>query len=395
MKYIVLLGDGMPDWPVAALRGKTPLEKATTPHMDFLAAHGRLGLVHQIPRGLPPGSDVGHLSVLGYNPRKYYTGRAPIEAAAMGIKLGKNDIAFRCNLVSLARKNGVWIMKDFSAGHITSRDSHHLIYRLNKKIRGVEFFPGVGYRHLMVWRNGKFSGKLTPPHDISGRPIEPHLPKGPSAEFLTGLMERSRELLKKNGTAANSIWLWGQGRATRLTRFPLKGGVISAVDIVRGVGRLAGLETIRVPGATGFFDTAYENKAAYAVRYLRRHSFVFVHVESTDEAGHMGDLKKKLMALEDFDRRLIGPLLKGLERTKEPYRILLTSDHATPVKLKTHTSDPVVFAIFDSRKSPPRSPSLEKRGKGEILRGFNEKSARRAKDVVRVGHHLMKEFLKS
>lgn len=402
MKYIVLLGDGMPDWPVSALGGKTPLQKAKTPNMDFLASRGRLGLVQVIPDGLPPGSDVGHLSVLGYNPKKYYTGRAPIEAASMGIRLGPRDVAFRCNLVTLSRKDGVLTLKDFSAGHISSEKSRPLIQRIHRKLSRrfhggrIEFYPGVGYRHLMVWRNGKGQMKLTPPHDITGRPIEPHLPRGDGADLLMELMEESRGILKGkgNGTQANSIWLWGQGRATRLPPFPIKGGLISAVDIVRGVGRLAGMKIIKVPGATGFFDTRYENKAAYALRSLRRSDFVFVHVEATDEAGHMGDLKKKLMAIEDFDRRLIGPLLRGLERDARlhPFRILLTSDHATPVKLKTHTPDPVVFAIYDSQNPP--SPPFAKGGKGGFSkRGFNEKDARRTGDVVKVGHHLMRQFL--
>ena len=389
MKYIVLLGDGMPDWPIAKIGGKTPLEKARTPNMDFLASQGRLGLVQVIPDGLPPGSDVGHLSVLGYNPRKYYTGRAPIEAASMGIKLGPRDIAFRCNLVTIARKDGVPIMKDFSAGHISSKESHPLIRRIQSKLggKGIEFYPGVGYRHLMIWRNGPTRTKLTPPHDISDRPIETHLPRSEGADFLMGLILKSQGLLKGNGTDANSIWLWGQGRATRLPMFPLKGGLISAVDIVRGVGRLAGLEIIKVPGATGYFDTNYENKADYALKVLKKRDFVFVHLEATDEAGHMGDLKKKLMAIEDFDRRLIGRLLRGLKKRAAtegcPYKILLTSDHATPLKLKTHTPDPVVFAIYDSRMNlPPRR------------RGFNEKDAKRAGDLVKVGHHLIKQFLK-
>lgn len=398
MKYIVLLGDGMPDWPISSLGGKTPLEKARTPNMDFLASHGRLGLSLVIPKGLPPGSDVGHLSVLGYNPKKYYTGRAPIEAASMGIQLGPHDVAFRCNLVTLARKDGVLIMKDFSAGHIRSKESHPLIRLLNRKLTAssIEFHPGVGYRHIMIWRNGEASTKLTPPHDISDRPIEPHLPRGKGSEILMSLMESSREVLKGNGTPANSIWLWGQGRAMRVPRFPLKGGIISAVDIVRGVGRLAGLEVIRVPGATGYFDTNYENKAAYALRVLKRYDFVFVHVEATDEAGHMGKLKKKIMAIEDFDRRLIGPLLKGLERGKQrPYRILLTSDHATPVQLKTHTPDPVVFAIYDS-PSPVRLKRTPSPARGEgRSRGFNEKDAKRTGDVVKVGHHLMRQFLRA
>lgn len=401
MKYIVLLGDGMPDWPISKLKGQTPLQKAKTPNMDFMATYGRLGLVRTIPKGFPPGSDVGHLSVLGYNPQKFYTGRAPIEAAAMGIAMGPRDIAFRCNLVTIGKKDGVRIMKDFSAGHISSKESHPLIKRLQKEFGGkfqgekIEFFPGVGYRHIMIWRNGKTKTKLTPPHDVSDRPIEPHLPRGEAAGFIYDLIQKSQEILKDNGTKANSIWLWGQGKATRLTKFPIKGGLISAVDIVRGVGCLAGLEIIKVPGATGFFDTNYENKADYALKALKKNDFVFVHVESTDEAGHMGDLKKKLMALEDFDRRLIGRLIRGLNADKklQPYRILLTSDHATPVTLKTHTPDPAVFSIYDCQNHP--NPPLKKGGKGGFQRrGFNEKEAKRTGDFIKVGHHMIRQFLK-
>ena len=381
----------MPDWPIAALGGKSPLERASTPQMDRLASLGRLGLVRTIPPGMPPGSDVGHLAILGYNPRRYYTGRAPIEAAAMGIRLGRRDVAFRCNLVTLSRRAGVTVMQDFSAGHIRSTDSHRLIRRLQKRLggNGIEFYPGVSYRHIMVWRRGPVRLKLTPPHDITGRPIESHLPKGEMADRLIRLMSDSQRVLK--GNRANSIWLWGHGKATRLSRFPKKGAILSAVDIVRGVGRLAGLEVIRVPGATGYFDTDYENKARYALRALRKFPFVFVHLEATDEAGHMGDLKRKLKALEDFDRRLIGPLWKGLEKQFRPYRILLTSDHATPLRLKTHTRDPVVFAIYDSRFPSP----LVGEGRVRGSRRFNEKAAKRTGDVVGVGYRLMKEFLKS
>ncbi len=386
MKYIILLGDGMPDWPIATLGGKTPLEKAKTTHMDFLASHGRLGLARVIPQGMPPGSDVAHLSVLGYNPKKFYTGRAPIEAAAMGIKLGPRDVAFRCNLVTLASKDGVQMMKDFSGGHIRSKKSHPLIKKIQKALGSKEFkfYPGVDYRHIMVWKNGLDRTKLTPPHDISDRPIEPHLPRGVGAEVVMELIQKSWKVLAGNTSQANSIWLWGQGKATRLRPFPLKGSLISAVDIVRGVGCLAGLKIIKVPGATGFFDTKYENKAAYALKELRKNDFVFVHVEATDEAGHMGDAKKKVMAMSDFDRRLIGPLLEGLKKDKrlQPFRILLTSDHATPVRLKTHTPDLVVFAIYDSHAH----------GK-PMKRRFNEKEARRTGDVVKTGHQLINALI--
>ncbi|MDO8519773.1 MAG: 2,3-bisphosphoglycerate-independent phosphoglycerate mutase, partial [Deltaproteobacteria bacterium] len=342
-----------------------------------------------------PGSDVGHLSVLGYDPHKYYTGRAPIEAVAMKIPLGKNDIAFRCNLVRLDEKNGQTLMGDFTAGHISNEKAHPLIRLLNEKLacRGavaapgredpaptIKFYPGVSYRHLMVWKNGKAKTVLTPPHDLTDKPIAPGLPQGEAADFILGLMQESQKILVGNGTEANSIWLWGQGRSTTLTPFPKKGGLISAVDIVRGVGLLAGLEIVSVPGATGYFDTDYEAKAAYALKALEKDDFVFVHVEATDEAGHMGNKDQKASSVSDIDQRLIGTLLKGLVKFKE-YRILVTSDHATPCHLKTHTPDPAVYLIYDSTGS--------KKGRGR----FTEKDAAQTGNRIRVGHEMMKKFL--
>ena len=385
MKYIVVLGDGMPDHPIEEWNGMTPLEKAVTPNLDRLSLSGELGLVDVIPQGLPAGSDVGHLSVLGYDPKRYYTGRAPIEAAAMGISLGPADVAFRCNLVTLGQEKTV--LQDFSASHIPSEKSHPLIRDLNERLApefpGISFHAGVGYRHLMVWKNGVSGMTLTPPHDITDKPIESFLPKGEQALFIWGMIQKSWKALEGNGTEANSIWLWGQGRATTLKPFDRPGGIISAVDIVRGVGVLAGLEVIDVPGATGYFDTAYEAKAQYALESLDRHDFVFVHVEATDEAGHMGDRDKKVMAIGDLDRRLIGPLLDGLGRFGD-YRLLVTSDHATPVALKTHTPDPVVYLIYDSRRR-------EKKGG----RRFTEKEAAKTGVRIKVGYEMMGRFWES
>ena len=397
MKYVVVLGDGMTGRQVKGLRNKTTLEAARHPHMDLLASRGDLGLLNVIPKDMPPGSDIGHLSVLGYSPKKYYTGRAPIEAASMGIKLGKNDVAFRCNLVTLAqtpsqcsgapeapeaRCEGRWIMKDYSAGHIKTKEARKLIARLNKKLgnRSFQFYPGVSYRHILVWRNGRLPKSATPPHDISGKPIRSYLMKGKNIAILHELFFRSQEILKGNPTKANSIWLWGEGKATHLDPFPVKGGVISAVDLVHGVGRLARLETIKVPGLTGFLDTNYKGKVNYALRYLKKRDFVFIHIEAPDETGHMGDAKKKIRAIEDVDKKIVGPLLKGLERLK-PYRLLVTSDHATPVTTKTHSHDPVVYALYQSGDE------------GKNTRRFCEKEAKKKGNYISKGTELIHKLL--
>jgi 2,3-bisphosphoglycerate-independent phosphoglycerate mutase len=378
LKYIVVLGDGMPGQPVASLKGKTTLEAARHPHMDRLASQGEFGLVDIIPKGMPAGSDVGHLSVLGYSPKKYYTGRAPIEAASMNIPLGKNDVAFRCNFVTLAQKSGHTIMEDYSAGHIETKAAKKLITLLNKKLgtKVIKFFPGVSYRHIMVWRGGHLPQSSTPPHDISGRPVGSHLPKGKNIALIHDLMNQSREVLKNNSTKANAIWLWGEGKSTKLKSFPKKGGVISAVDIVRGVGVLAGLDIIKVPRVTGFLDTNYQGKVDYALRTLKKYDFVFIHIEAPDECGHLGDAKKKIRAIEDIDKKILGPLLKGLERLG-PYRLLITSDHATPVRLKTHSYDPVVYLLYDSHDH------------GKKKRRFFEKEAKKSGTFIKNGTDLI------
>jgi 2,3-bisphosphoglycerate-independent phosphoglycerate mutase len=364
MKYIVLQGDGMADWPVAELGNKTPLEYARTPNMDRIAAQGLLGLTHTIPEGFPSGSDVGTMSLLGYDPRRYHTGRSPIEAASMGVELGSEDIAFRCNLVTLGPDdNGQEIMVDFAADHITSPEAAALITTINAELGGgeVEFHPGVSYRHLMVWHGGKEKMRTTPPHDITGQPTAGCFPDGDGAERLRQLMEQSREILAAHPVnqqrqaeghkPASSIWLWGQGRRpavpTIKQQFGLDGSVISAVDLVRGIGVLAGLEVINVPGATGFLDTNYLGKGQYGVDSLRRKDFLFLHVEATDEAGHMGSAVEKVRALENFDEKVVGTILEGLQEFPA-WRVLLMPDHATPVAIKTHSSDPVPFAILSS-----------------------------------------------
>ncbi len=363
MKYIILIGDGMADAPIERLGGKTPLQYAPTPVMDSLATCGRLGLFKSVPEGYPPGSDVANLSILGYNPEKYYTGRAPLEAASMGITLAPGEIAFRTNLVTLTEENGATIMGDYSAGHITTEEGADIIKSLDEGLcdRGVRFHPGKSYRHLMVWSGDPDSLEFTPPHDISDREIAPHLPKGQGSDFLLELMKASQEILKdhpvnlariKDGkNPATSIWLWGHGSAPEMEtikeRFGLDGSIISAVDLMNGIGVYAGLDVIEVPGVTGYIDTNYEGKASYALDALKEKDFICVHVEAPDEAGHQGDLDAKLKAITDFDRRIVGPIVEGAKAFGD-FRVLVLPDHPTPVETKTHTSDPVPFVLFDT-----------------------------------------------
>lgn len=397
MKYVILQGDGMADYPLESLDGKTPLEVAATPNMDWLASHGIFGLAHTIPDGFPPGSDVGNMSILGYDPALYHTGRSPLEAASMGVSLGPADISFRLNLVCLRGEGGDAIMEDFTAGHISSGEGAVIIGDLNRHLggEGVEFYPGVSYRNLMVWRAGKEHMKTTPPHDITGQKIGAYLPEGEGAERLRSLMQSSEGLLARHSInckrdeegkkRATTIWLWGQGRAPKMPslkeRFGITGGVISAVDIINGLGRYAGLERILVPGITGFFDTNYKGKGEYGLRALDERDLVFIHVEAPDEAGHMGDLEKKIEAIERFDRDVVGTLLRGMDRWQD-WRLLLLPDHPTPIVLKTHVSDPVPFVFFSSRD-----------GKERQNFGFNERDAKRTGVVVKNAFTLIEALI--
>ena len=372
MKIVILQGDGMPDHPIPELGNKTPLEVARTPNMDELARRSAFGLVKTIPDGFPPGSDVGNLSVLGYNPKLYYTGRSPLEAASIGVDVKEADVTFRCNLVTLANSNGKTIMKDYSAGHISTEEAREIILDIRKELEeeGIKFFPGVSYRHLMVWHGGSDGMKTTPPHDISGREVVPYLPSGEGAGKLKALIERSKELLKNHPVnhrrieqgkePATSIWLWGQGKAPKMPKFRelygIEGAVISAVDLVKGIGIYAGLRVIDVPGATGYLDTNYEGKVEYALRALDEVDLVMIHIEATDETGHEGKADLKIRAIEDFDSRVIGPILEDIKKFDD-YKILLLSDHPTPIELKTHTNEPVPFTIFSSKDSGVKDSS--------------------------------------
>lgn len=393
MKYIVLLGDGMSDQPVDALDGLTPLQKAHTPNMDFMARRGRLGLAHTVPPGFPPGSDVANLSMFGYNPADCYTGRSPLEAASMGIELGPDDVAFRLNLVHLEARGGKLIMDDYSAGHISTEDGRELIEELQRQLGDDEFsfYPGVSYRHLLVWRNGKSGMKAIPPHDITGQSITEFLPRGEGADRLIHLMTSAQMIFHNHpqmkrrsaegAAAANSIWLWGHGRAPRMqdyrTKFGLTGAVISAVDLIKGIGIYAGLDVIDVPGATGYIDTNFRGKADAALAALEEKDFVFVHVEAPDEASHSGKLDHKLQAIESFDREVVGPVLEGVKKFGE-YRILCAPDHPTPLKLMTHTSDPVPFIIYSGEEA-----------ENAMIAGYSEKTAAATGLVVPEGFRLM------
>lgn len=397
MKYIVLLGDGMSDEKLAHLDGRTPLQAAVTPNMDFMAKRGRLGLARTVPQGLPPGSDVANLSVFGYDPRTCYTGRSPLEAASMGVELGPNDVAFRVNLVTLHPQGGRLYMEDYSAGHITTEEGRELVACLQSELGDAEFqfYPGVGYRHLMVWRGGREDLVTVPPHDISGKSILDYLPRGGGAERLIYLMNASQMLLNNHPLnkqrladhklPANSVWLWGQGKSPRMPsyreKFGLSGAVISAVDLIRGIGICAGLDIIHVPGATGYIDTNYRGKAEAALGALEDHDYVYLHVEAPDEASHSGNLEHKIKAIEDFDALVVGPVMEGMKKYGA-YRILCTPDHPTPIARKTHTSDPVPFVVYGGEEAA-----------NDDIAGYDEESAQATGLKLEEGFRLMETLM--
>jgi 2,3-bisphosphoglycerate-independent phosphoglycerate mutase len=406
MKYIILLGDGMADRPCADLGGKTCLQAARTPNLDQLATLGQVGMVHTVPDGYAPGSDVANLSVLGYDPRKYYTGRSPLEAASIGVALGPDDVAFRCNLVTLKLSGGGTasarrkaLMEDFSAGHISTQEARTLIEEIDRALGSehIRFYPGVSYRHLMVWKGGRDRIECTPPHDIQDKDIQDYLPRGEGDDIINELMAASFDLLTnhpvnkarlENGKrAANSIWLWGQGKRPSMPTFRekygIEGAVISAVDLTKGLGVYAGFEVINVPGATGWLDTNYVGKAEHALFALKTKDFVYLHVEAPDEAGHTGDVKNKVRAIEDFDEFIVGNIMHGMKQFDQ-YRILALPDHPTPLEIRTHSAEPVPFVLYDSRN--------ERKG-GPVT--YDERIADRKDAMVfKEGYKLMDHFLK-
>lgn len=400
MKYVVLVGDGMADENIPELGGKTPLEFASTPHIDKISNMGVVGEVKTVPDGFQPGSDVANLTLMGYDPKQFYTGRAPLEAVSMGIDLDSDDVAYRCNLVTLEVLGLTIFMRDFTAGHISSEDAKVLIEGLNEHLydEDIMFYPGVSYRHLMVWKSGSTEVTLTPPHDILDQSIAKYMPKGPASQKIIKWTTTAQIYLKshpinqarmsKGKNPANSVWLWGQGKKPALPTFKelynLSGGVISAVDLVKGIGILAGFKAPRVPGATGYLDTNYAGKVVSALKILEENDFVFIHIEAPDEAGHSGILEDKIRAIEDFDRHVVGAIFEALQG-KQPFRLLILPDHPTPLSIRTHTSGPVPFLAYDSmgifKKQVP------------ISGPFSEPGAAKSPLKIKEGHRLMKLWL--
>ncbi len=402
-KYLVILCDGMPDYKIAKLNNRTPLEAACTMNIDFLARRAKTGMVNTIPEGYPPGSDVANLSVMGYDPAQYYSGRSPLEAVSMGVSLKEEDVTFRCNLVTLSEEPAEFsqkVMVDYSAGEINTPEAAQLIEEVDKRLGSeiYKFYAGISYRHLMVWKGGVGEIDLTPPHDISDKKITGHLPQGRDSEKLLDFMEESHEILRhhpvnkarveKGLRPANCLWFWGQGKKPLLTPFKekygLEGSVISAVDLIKGIGICAGMDVVEVPGATGNINTDFVGKAQAALRELEKgRDFVYLHIEAPDEAGHQGEMNMKIKAIEEIDKKVVGEVLKGMEIFTD-FRIMILSDHPTPLKIKTHTAEPVPFLIFDK--------GAQVNGQAEC---FSEEEASKTGLFINSGPELMNYFLQT
>jgi 2,3-bisphosphoglycerate-independent phosphoglycerate mutase len=402
MKYIIILIDGMADYRIAELGNRTPLQYAKTPFMDNIARNSEIGTVRTIPEGMTPGSDIANLSVLGYDPTKYHTGRSPLEAASMGIDFSEKDAVFRCNLVTLSEEDNYAgkTMLDYSAGEISTDDSGKLIEYIDSKIgtKEIKFYPGVSYRHIIVWKNGKGGNILTPPHDILGKKIVGFLPAGPDSSVLLDMMARSSSLLsghtlnkkriKRGLNPANSIWIWGEGRKLTLDNFykkyKLNGSIISAVDLLKGIGILAGLEPVKVKGATGTILTNFRGKANAAINELKGgKDFVYLHLEATDECSHHGNIEDKVRSIEIIDREVIGPIKEAMDKQGNHYRMMILPDHYTPISVRTHTAEPVPFMIYDSLSKVDSK-----------IQKFNEFSAKESSLYFDEGFKLLDHFLK-
>ena len=393
-KYAIIVPDGAADEPLEEFGNKTVLEAAETPNMDKISTQGRQGLVRTIPEDMEPGSDIAQMSLLGYDPRTFYTGRAPIEAVARNIKLSTDDWVFRCNLVTIADGK----MADHSAGHISTEEAKALIIELKEQLGNEKFqlYPGVSYRHLLVFKGEDFDVQTYPPHDCIGRKIEKILPRGKGAEMLIDLMARSQQLFINHDinrvrkdlgeNQVSSIWLWGQGKKTLMEsfqkRFGLKGTTITAVDLARGLSKLIGFDLIEVVGATGFVDTNYEGKASAAIEALDKYDLVFVHIEAPDEASHNGNAEMKKKAVEQIDKYIVGPVLEAIQNYKS-WRILVMPDHPTPVSSKAHSSEPVPFAMAGDNIS------------GILHTTFSEANAAESGFRIDNGFEIMEYFLKS
>lgn len=402
MKYVVVIGDGMVDKPLAELDGETPLQRAETPNMDFIAENGSCGMLQTVPPGMEPGSDVANLSIMGYDPKKYYTGRGPLEAASIGATLKEDDVAFRCNLIT--QENG--LLADFNAGHISTAEASQLIDRLNQSfLRYGKFYLGTSYRHLFIYNDKDASLlKSTPPHDVVGEPIQEHLLKGDN-ESLNLLSDKLNELMYKSSDVlenqpvnqkrvesgknpANMIWLWGQGPKPQLPHFKekynLKGATITGVDLIKGIGTYLGLTNVHVPGATGFYDTDYCGKAKYALESLEDHDLVFIHVEAPDEAGHAGDISEKIKAIERIDKRILSKLREELP-LMDDYTLAVLPDHPTPIDIRTHTSDPIPYAMYTPGCEADKTEAYSEVA---ILKSFEDSS-----NEIMEGYKFLKFFI--
>lgn len=401
MKYIVILIDGMADYKIKQLGNKTPLQYAYTPIIDYLAKHGQIGRVKTIPDNMAPGSDIANLSVMGYDPIIYHTGRSSLEALSIGINLSPNDVTFRCNLVTLTEEDtySERTMIDHSAGDISTDEAKILIEYIRKDLETnkIRLFPGVSYRHIVVWENGPYEAVLTPPHDILGKKIKKHLPSGISSNIILNMMIKSSQLLKahlinkrrieKGLRPANSIWIWGQGTKPNLDSFyhkyKLKGSVISAVDLIKGIGICAGLRSVKVKDATGNIHTNFKGKAAAAINELQNgQDFVYLHIEAPDECSHQGNIDDKVRAIEIIDHKVIKYIKEMLDKSGEDFKLLILPDHPTPISMRTHTAEPVPFLIYNS-VSKTYNPQ----------NSFDEDSAKRTSLYFEKGYKLMDYFL--
>ncbi|HIU25935.1 MAG TPA: cofactor-independent phosphoglycerate mutase [Candidatus Copromorpha excrementigallinarum] len=372
MKYLILVPDGAGDEKIEALGGKTPLEAAELENIDALAHRGIVGMVKTIPDGVPPGSDAANLSVMGYDPSVYLTGRSPLEAASIGIDMSDTDVAFRTNIVTLEGDGDYedLIIADHSSGDITTEEAAQLIEAVNDAFadESIRFYTGVSYRHCMIVHNGSTEYSLTPPHDVLTQRVGDHLPRGEGSRFITDMMKKSydilkdhpvnRERIKKGLNPANSLWIWGQGRKPALSSFSdkygIKGAAISAVDLIKGIAICAGLESIDVEGATGTLNTNFEGKAKAAVEEFKNGmDFVYIHLEGPDECSHQGDMEGKIRCMESIDKKVLKPVVDYLREAGEEFRVLIVPDHRTPLAIRTHSADPVPFVIYDSRKEEP------------------------------------------
>ena len=383
MKYLILVPDGAGDEKIDALGDKTPLEAADMPFIDGLAAKGEVGMVRTIPPGVAPGSDAANLSVMGYDPAVYLTGRSPLEAASIGIEMSDTDVAFRTNIITLAG-DGAYedlIIKDHSSGDITTEEADELIKAVNEAFADdeIQFYTGTSYRHCMIVHNGGTDYELTPPHDVLEQRVGDHLPKGEGSAFITDMMKKSYDILKDHPVnkarierglnPANSLWIWGQGKKPQLSsfydRYQLTGTAISAVDLIKGIAICAGLNSVDVEGATGTLHTNFKGKADACIREFRDgKDFVYVHLEGPDECSHQGDMEGKLQCLHDIDQKVLKPIVEALRADGEDFKVLEVPDHRTPLAIRTHSSTPVPFVIYDSRAEKPTDTS----------RQFNEKS---------------------